>query len=860
MKHGLKKSNINLSKEGILNIAALAFLVLAHIAILLAILWSWRYYAIYPSLFGSVVAIVVCLMIIIDIIFFIGFNHRDMLLKVVSSVLAILLLVGGMVGSYAIAKANGIVNNVLDDGKEKYETYSGLFVSYDKYNKFSELSELNGKSVGMLTETTNGLSYIATDILSKEKIDYASVPYKTNAEMMQALLDGDVDAIVITSAYRTIYGNDENSSFKDYLDKLTDFYSFEQELKVESSKTKKNLSTDPFNVLLIGYSRTDIGSDVSLAASNILATINPQTYTVSMMSIARDSFVKIPCYGGEYDKINSGRSTSRACFIETVEEFLGMDIDYYMELDYLGLVQIVDTIGGVRINNPVDFELDGIFVPAGSYVADGQMALQFCRERHHMPNGDFDRQQHQKEVIIAIAKKFIQSGDITLALKAMDAASNWMSTDMTLSQLTNIFNLLLNTKNYTSLDTFSLVDFQTLRITGYGGILYYSYSMRLPLWVYLIYQGSYDESISHLKEIMGEYTTMSQDRAFEFSSLNPYVRPAFYSTDYENKFLFTPPPMPPYWANLVGLTQTEAIQWANANGVTLSISVISPGDSNYDPSLEGLVVDQSVRYGDLISEKSSGSITVMGLGQIDEDRQVPNFVGENFMKAVRWARNHGVSYDVDFRTDVSGDVGKVVSQSPSPYTAIEKVDVFRIVVKNGRYTVKFNTDHGSAPADITTTTEDAFNGDYISFPSLSDISESDGFTYQFQGWYTSKEGGDRVYDTEDVTGNTTVYAHWKKVCVDHDWEETGRDAATCTDPEYIHYTCRKCDEMTVETGNPALGHDWVEVDRLDPTCEEEGYVIYRCSVCGSEKTETLPKLSGSACSTGSVGTGEDEGT
>ena len=856
MKHRLKMNNrISLNKESVLTIVALALLVLAHVAVLLAILWSWRYYAIYPSLFGSAVAIVICLMIIIDIVFFIGFNHRDMLLKIVSSLMAVLLLIGGTVGSVAIAKANGIVNNVLDDGKDKYETYSGLFVCYDKYNQFSSIDDLNGKRVGMLMETTNGITYIATELLSKEKIDYATVDYKTNAEMMQGLLDNDVDAIVITSAYRTIYGNDENSSFGPYLEKLIDFQPFEQELKIESTKTKKNLNTDPFNVLLIGYSRTDIGSSVGLADSIILATINPQTYTVSMMSIARDSFVKIPCYGGEYDKINSGRSTSRACFIETVEEFLGMDIDYYMELDYLGLVQIVNAIGGVRITNPVEFELDGILVPAGTYVADGQMALQFCRERHHMPNGDFDRQQHQKEVIIGIAKKFIQSGDITLALNAMDAASDWMSTDMTLSQLTNVFNLLLNTRNYTSLDTFSLVDFQTLRITGYGGIMYYSYSMRLPLWVYLIYKGSYDESISHLKEVMGEYATVAQDRTFEFSSLNPYVRPAFYSTDYDNEFLFTPPPMPPYWANLVGLTQAEAMQWASANGVTLTISVISPGDKNYDPSQEGLVVEQSVRYGDLISEKPSGSITVMGIGQIDEDKQLPNFVGSNFMKAVRWARNHGVRYEVVFKSDVSGEVGTVTSQSPSPYTAIENIDVLKIVVKNGKYTVKFSTDHGSAPNDITTTTEDSFEGNYITFPTLSDMTESDGFTYEFQGWYTAKEGGDRVYDTGDVSGNTTVYAHWKRIC-EHVWGEWIVDSEpTCTAKGHRHRVCSRCGEAEEEDIG-ALGHDWVEIERVAATCDADGYVKYRCSVCGEEKTETLPKLSGSACSTGSGGTGE----
>lgn len=674
----MNKNNIN--KDKIFSIIASVVLVLAHIAIFVAIILSWRYYSIYPSLFGSFVAIIICAMIIIDIVFFVGFNHKDLALKIISLVMVALLLVGGTVGSYFIGQANSAVDSVLDDGSsKKTETFSGVFVCYDKYNKFTSLSDLASKRIGMLNETSDGLTYIATNILSKEKIDYATVDYNTNAEMMQGLLDGDVDAIVITSVYRNLYAakegqaQEEISPFSVYLDNLVDFYSFEEELKIDTGKKTKNISKEPFNVLLIGYSRTDIGSSVGLADSIILATINPQTYTVSMMSIARDSFVPISCYGGSLDKINSGRSTSRACFIETVENFIGLDIDYYMELDYLGLVQIVNTIGGVRINNPVEFTLDGIYVPAGQYVADGQQALQFCRERHHMPNGDFDRQQHQKEVIIAIAKKFVQSGDVTLALNAMEAASDWMSTDMTLNQLTGIFNLLLSTKNYTSLSTFDLIDFHTLRITGYGGILYYSYSMRLPLWVYLVYQGSYDESILHIKEVMGEYKTVNQEKTFEFSSLYPYVRPAFYSTEYENKFLYEPEPMPAYWAELSGMSFADAMNWASSNGVSLSVNYIKVGDANYNASLDGLVVDQSPRYGALISEYSKGTITVMGTGEIDESKQVPNFVGKSYEKVREWSNAYGVQRKVEYvETNKDSEVGTVIKQEPTAGTMIEK--------------------------------------------------------------------------------------------------------------------------------------------------------------------------------------------
>ncbi len=914
----IKKRHI--SKQNVVTLIATAFLVLAHIAVILAIAFSFRYYAIYPSIFGSIVCIVICLLIIIDIIFFVGFNHKDLALKIVSCVLAVLILIGGTVGTVLLNKTNSIVDSVLDNGSDKYETYSGVFVSYDKYNSFTSVNELSGKKVGMLVETSDGISSIAKEILDEAKIDYATVDYKTNAELLNALVDNEVDAVVITSAYRSIYSleRDENSPFAEYLDNFVDFNSFEKELKVKTNKKTKNLSTEPFNILLIGYSRTDIGSSVGLADSIIVATVNPQTYTVSMMSIARDSFVPIACYGGEYDKINSGRSTSRACFIETVEDFLGMDIDYYMELDYLGLVQIVNTIGGIKITNPVEFTLDGIYVPEGTFLADGQQALQFCRERHHMPNGDFDRQQHQKEVIIAIAKKFIESGSVSLALEAMENASDWMSTDLTLNQLTTVFNLLLNTKNYTSLNTFSLVDFQTLRITGSGGIMYYSYSMRLPLWVYLIYQGSYDESISHIKDVMGEYTSIDQDSNFEFSTMNLYERPAFYSESYPDEFMYTPDPMPAYWASLSGMSVSEAMAWANENGVSLSISeTITADDPRYDAEYEGLVYEQSVRYGALISEYSSGSIVVMGSSEIDESKVVPNFVGSSYSKAKKWANTYGIYCDITFDTSVSGEVGAVVEQSPKAYTNIEDCDTLYITVKAGQYKIKFSSARGTVPSDITVKTGDK----EVEFNNLA----NEGL-YIFKGWYTSAgSDGKKVESTDDVSGKNgetvTLYAKWvqlynvtfvdedgtttlcsprttadnfpdnptkkgyifdgwyagstkitsmdsikqdttlnaKWTACTHTWD-SGKvtTEATCESAGVMTYTCTQCGE-TREEKIEALGHDYQDVPEVPATCSSTGTTAGRkCSRCGAVESgcTEIPQLT-DGCSPASD---EGEGT
>ncbi|MBR3250353.1 MAG: hypothetical protein IKF80_01455, partial [Erysipelotrichaceae bacterium] len=91
------RTSSKVTGKQVFNIASLVFVALAHIAVILAIILSFRYYAIYPSIFISIIGIVICLIIIIDIIYFIGFNHEDTALKVISTILSVLIFIGGTV-------------------------------------------------------------------------------------------------------------------------------------------------------------------------------------------------------------------------------------------------------------------------------------------------------------------------------------------------------------------------------------------------------------------------------------------------------------------------------------------------------------------------------------------------------------------------------------------------------------------------------------------------------------------------------------------------------------------------------------------------------------------------------------------
>lgn len=813
-------------KRNVFNIILVTVAVVAHVALIMALYFAYRYFSIHPSLIGSLVAIVACLVIIIDIVMIVGIGYRDFVLKVISLVLALFIAIGGSVGAYYINKVNKTVDTVIDvkpSGDTKYETVYGVYVVRNEdADKYTTLKDLNKKTVGYVTESETGVATVGQDLLTQEGIDFGAVAYQTNDELILALDEGKIDCAILLDGYRGLYEKAATegsaSSLTGVITGFTDFYPFEKEIEVGAKEDAKNIATEPFNILLIGYSRTEIGSPIGLADAIIVASVNPKTYTVSMLSIARDAYVPISCYGGTKDKINSGRSTSRACFIKTVEDYTGMTMDYYMEADYEAVVGVVDAIEGIVITNPVEFTLDGIYVPEGTYNAWGWQVLQFCRERHHMPNGDFDRQQHQKEVIIAIAEKLLKKGDITLFLKAIEAAGDKFSTDLTLNQLTSMFNMILNTKNYTGLKVTKLIDFHQQRLTGYAD-WYYNYSYNLPLWIYKIYQGSYDESMAHAHEVLGvNVDTSNQVYSISYDVNNPYERDPFYSLYYDEKEEHEV--MPLYYPNFVGMSLDEAKQWAESNGVTLNFNYIDPYSAEYDETRDGLVVGQSLRYGILVSS-GANTLTIMGDGKF---RIIfPEYGDWSVDDAIVWCKEKGYafSYKEEVTTD-SDKNRKVVSMTQQEDDSVMIV-YYRLGVEVPDFT-------GSVP-----------NGSKYEKNGIT-------ITYKIVEGETAPEAGKKgvVYSqsiekgkvlTENATITLTVY---KCNHTFGGWTQT--TAPTCTTAGVETRKCSQCG--TVETREvAALGHSYGDWTIVTPaTCTAEGVQQHACSRCNNVEQASIPMI------------------
>jgi LCP family protein required for cell wall assembly len=180
--------------------------------------------------------------------------------------------------------------------------------------------------------------------------------------------------------------------------------------------TEPEKPEDPFWMLLMGTDSEE-ESGVSRTDTLILVRVDQQAKKVAMISLPRDLYVNIPGYG--YDKINAAYAFAEldtpnsgpAQTIKTVQEFAGVDISYFAQIDFNGLVQLVDGLGGVEVDVPVDivgdWEAGGLDIYAGLQKLDGAHALTFCRSRKAFNAGDYQRQANQRTFLQALAKQVL---------------------------------------------------------------------------------------------------------------------------------------------------------------------------------------------------------------------------------------------------------------------------------------------------------------------------------------------------------------------------------------------------------------------------------------------------------------------
>lgn len=422
---------------------SLAFKIFAgFISVVLVILLIGMLYQVFalnllPENLTISVSVLICLLTLLFLIL-LNFASQRVWSKVISGFLCILLGVGYGMGNLYLYKTAQTLNSVTNSNEGKVKNTVSVIA---KSSSISELDDLSGKNVGVLkTIDAQGTKKSQNDIKKKEVSIKTKSFDNLNAEV-KALYDGEVDAIILNEAYRP------------NVEEIEEYINFSNETNVvyqtvyytESTNEAlvvDNITQNPFTILISGNDTYGEIDEVSRSDVNMLVTINPVTSTVLMVNIPRDYYVSTSI---GMDKLTHTGMYGIEETKSTIENLLGIDINYTFRVNFSSAEEIVDALDGVdiyveegmaveRLN--ADWSLEG--VTEGWNHLDGKRALAYARERHAYVDGDIQRAKNQQQVLEAIINKAASSKILTNYTQLLKSFEGAFETNMSTQEITTL--------------------------------------------------------------------------------------------------------------------------------------------------------------------------------------------------------------------------------------------------------------------------------------------------------------------------------------------------------------------------------------------------------------------------------------
>lgn len=387
--------------------------------------------------------------VVLDAIFILllVYFSKNVVSKIICIVLTLFICVASCFGGYYISKTQNVLSSITNVAKHAKNTVS---VIVKESSSIKNKSQLNGVSVGSLRLNEQG-SKKALKELSNEGIVLNQTEYDSMTALLEAFYNGEVDSIIINESSRSQILDMEDYSNFDSNTRVV--YQTSYKVKNNDSATSvSDITSKPFNVLISG-SDTRGGFDENGRSDVIMiATVNPKTHTILLTSVPRDFYVTTACDAGDgcmqgaLDKITHtgihGTNTTK----RTVEQLLGIEINYTFKVGFDTVTELVDVLGGVDVYvEPGYATTNSLYsVHEGINHLNAEQALAFARDRYSYTEGDRQRTKNQQQVLMGIVKEATKPSVITNYAAIMDTMANTFSTTMSNAEITDLIKYQLN--------------------------------------------------------------------------------------------------------------------------------------------------------------------------------------------------------------------------------------------------------------------------------------------------------------------------------------------------------------------------------------------------------------------------------
>lgn len=479
-----------------------------------------------------------------------------------------LLIVGiEFTGFYYLNKIYVALNSY---NKDKNMYYSSL-VSYDKTLK--TYKDLKDDKIGIIEDANDIEGYVLPkEIIGDLKLENNNkiVKYNSTMELLHALKNKEIEAAFFSSNYIDMfytlegYENIEEDTVVLY-ETSKEYVSKEENIKRETSSLDK-----PFTMLLIGVDSSKDGVTSGYNADVLLlVTFNPNTLRATLTSVPRDMYLKTACSGNAYRRINTTTwGSSSSCAVKTIEKLFDVDIDYYAKINFKGVVQLVDAVGGIDVNVPYSlceqnssrkWGNNTQYIEKGKQHLNGEQALALARNRHSAKDSkkmqqycptytegvrnDYQRGKNQMKVIMGIVKAATKLTDPNQAVNILEKISSNFQTNVTTDDVLSLYSLA---KSLVISDTTELVNVQRLQLKGYNawGTVYEPSSKSYPA-VTIPYTGSIKDIKNEMNINLGKsnYTLI---KSISFDLNKPYESTIIGQDKYTQEKIKTMPNLSKY--------------------------------------------------------------------------------------------------------------------------------------------------------------------------------------------------------------------------------------------------------------------------------------------------------------------------
>lgn len=370
--------------------------------------------------------------------------------------LAVLLSITLFLGSFYIHKTDSMLSSITGNSVQT-DYFSVIVLNTDPAETLGA-AKIYPFAYNSTIDVENSQK-VVNKINTELNTTLITTTYNNWDGLVNALYSGNIKAIIVNETYRS----DIESIFSDFNDKTKILETIKLESKINVAK---NVITEPFSIYIAGndsYDLLDVGS--SKNDVNIIATFNPSTRQILLVTTPRDYYIKVYSLtekGIKNDKLTHAGNFGVDSSIETLNNLYGVNIDYYVRINFAGTVKLVDALGGITINSEIAFTTTPDTAPVpytftvGPNECNGERALAFCRERYGLSNGDNQRGRDQMFAIQGLISKASSPAILKNYSGIMDSLSGMFATNIPQGTLSSMIKDMLNDSTPWKVQTYNV--------------------------------------------------------------------------------------------------------------------------------------------------------------------------------------------------------------------------------------------------------------------------------------------------------------------------------------------------------------------------------------------------------------------